>query len=71
MKEIDILPGDKVELKFICQVDEVKLTADGGYFIKASRKEGPIHYDTIEIDMSKAGPYVRKLKYDAFLGDFT
>lgn len=74
MKNTDIVilqPGDLVELKFICQVDEVKFTADGGYFIKASKKEGPIHYDTIEIDMSIAGDKIRKLEYNAFLGDFT
>lgn len=69
MNNLDIKPGDLVELTFVCQVDEVKFTADGGYFIKASKKEGPLRYDAIEIDMNKAGKYVRKLNYDPFLGE--
>lgn len=71
MNEIPILPGDKVELRFVCKVDEVKLTAEGDYFLKVQCQEGPQPGGLISIDMNKAGPYVRKLKYDAFLGDFT
>ena len=71
MKEIDILPGDKVELRLICRVKEVQLTDNDGYFLTLIGEEGPHQGGTISIDMSKAGNYVKKLNYDAILGDYT
>lgn len=68
MNELEIKPGDLVELKLICQVDEVKFTVNGGYFLKASYTEGPLKCNPVEIDMNKANKYVRKLKFDPFLG---
>ena len=71
MKEIDILPGDKVRLMLICRVKEVRLTDTDGYFLTLIGEEGPHQGGTISIDMNKAGPYVIKMKYDEFLGDYT
>lgn len=71
MKEIDILPGDKVELKFLCRVKEVKLDDNDGYFLTLFSEDGPYPHATIDVDMNKAGHCVRKLKFDQFLGDYT
>ena len=68
MNELEIKPGDLVELKFICHVDEVKFTADGGYYLRLREKEAPRQYDSFEIDMNKAGDRIRKLQFDPFLG---
>jgi len=69
MNKLEFNPGDLVELKFICQVAEVKFTADGGYFLKLREKEAPRQYDAFEIDMNKAGDRIRKLQFDPFLGE--
>lgn len=69
MNNLEIKPGDLVELKFICQVDAVKFTADGGYFLKLRGKEGSKLHESFDIDMNKAGDKIRKLNYDPFLGE--
>lgn len=69
MNNIDIKPGDLVELKFICLVDEVKFTVNGGYFLRLRGKEGPKLHEAFEIDMNKAGDKIRKLQFDPFLGE--
>lgn len=69
MNKLEIKPGDLVELKFICQVDDVKFTVNGGHFLRLRGKEGPTPHDAFEIDMNKAGDKIRKLNYDPFLGE--
>jgi len=70
MNEIDILPGDKVELKFVCLVKEVRLDANNGYFLTLFSEDGPYPHATIDVDMNKARRCVRKLKFDQLLGDY-
>ena len=69
MNILDIKPGDLVELKFICQVDEVKFTVNGGYFLRLRENEYPKQHEAFEIDMNKAGDKIRKLQFDSFLGE--
>lgn len=68
--DVDILPGDKVELRLVCHVKEVQLTDDERYVLTLVGEEGPPYAlyllnqgGSIAIDMRKDGnaAYVKKI----------
>lgn len=71
LNKYDILPGDKVEIKFVGHVTEVQMNDQDDYILIIEFDEGPKKYDPMMINMKNINSiYIRKFQYDDFLGDF-
>ena len=71
MANYDILPGNKVEIKFIGHVTEVQMNDQDDYVLTIKIDKGPKRFDSIMLNMKTIDSNcIRKLQYDEFLGDF-